>query len=263
MHRVRWFVAAAMAMAWSNPADAQDLRYELALDVPIAVAAGAAWGVTELLKSDLGPSHCRWCDDNGLDREVRHALKWNDTHTACTISDVLGLGGQQAAMVALGVLSAAHDDRAGGVAVDLLVVAEATLISGSLNQLAKYTVARARPFARSGLPGGKATLDDNLSFYSAHTSTTMAAAVATGTVASMRGYRWAPIVWAFGPTLSLVTGYLRVAADQHWFTDVIAGAALGAAVGFALPYFFHRPGSGMSAGTGSTSTTLVSMSGVF
>ena len=72
-------------------------------------------------------------------------------------------------------------------------------------------------------------------------------AVSAGTVASMRGYRWAPLVWATGLTLGATTGYLRMAADRHYFTDVVTGAVVGSAVGFAVPYLLHRGGPAVGA----------------
>lgn len=38
-------------------------------------------------------------------------------------------------------------------------------------------------------------------------------------------------------TIAVATGtaILRVAADRHWATDVIAGALLGGALGYAIP----------------------------
>ncbi len=41
------------------------------------------------------------------------------------------------------------------------------------------------------------------------------------------------------PVASL-TAYFRVAADKHYLTDVLAGAGVGSAIGFGLPYLAHR-----------------------
>jgi membrane-associated phospholipid phosphatase len=38
-----------------------------------------------------------------------------------------------------------------------------------------------------------------------------------------------------------VTAYTRIAADEHYFTDTLAGAAIGTVVGGAVPLIFHRP----------------------
>jgi membrane-associated phospholipid phosphatase len=41
--------------------------------------------------------------------------------------------------------------------------------------------------------------------------------------------------------MAALTGYLRIAADKHYFTDVLVGAIVGSAIGVAVPYFAHRP----------------------
>ena len=67
-----------------------------------------------------------------------------------------------------------------------------------------------------------------------------ALAVSSGTIATLRGYRWAPWVWGVGLTLATATAYLRIAGDRHYFTDVITGAVAGSAIGFAIPLLFHN-----------------------
>ncbi|HSO33467.1 MAG TPA: phosphatase PAP2 family protein, partial [Labilithrix sp.] len=54
-----------------------------------------------------------------------------------------------------------------------------------------------------------------------------------------RGYRLMPLVWATLMPLAVATGYLRIAGDKHYLSDVLTGAILGAAVGVALPLLFH------------------------
>ena len=57
----------------------------------------------------------------------------------------------------------------------------------------------------------------------------------------MRNYRLAPLIWAEGLAVAATTGYLRIAADKHYFSDVLSGALIGSAVGFMVPYLFHPP----------------------
>ena len=61
----------------------------------------------------------------------------------------------------------------------------------------------------------------------------------------MRKYEWAPVAWVTLPALSLFTGYLRIAADKHYFTDVASGVAMGALFGYFVPYWFHSPRGSM------------------
>jgi len=44
---------------------------------------------------------------------------------------------------------------------------------------------------------------------------------------------------ALALTGATTVGVLRVMADKHWWSDVIAGTALGTATGFGMPFLFH------------------------
>ena len=145
----------------------------------------------------------------------------------------------------LAAVAAGADRRLDETPVDALIVAEAVTLAGAMNQAFKFSVARERPFVHARTPAERAARadpDDNLSFYSGHTSFAFALAVSSGTVASMRRYRLAPWVWAVGLSAAAATGWLRIAADKHYFTDVVAGAAMGSAFGLGVPYLLHRPG---------------------
>jgi membrane-associated phospholipid phosphatase len=109
-------------------------------------------------------------------------------------------------------------------------------------------VARERPYVQTVRAGDNGrrrhTDDDDVSFFSGHTTEAFALASAAGTVATMRGYRWAPVTWVFGGGLAAGTGYLRLAADRHWFTDVLVGMIVGVGIGMAVPLLLHAPAGG-------------------
>ena len=110
----------------------------------------------------------------------------------------------------------------------------------------------------------RTSVDDDLSFYSGHTTEAVSLAVAAGTVSSLRGYRLAPLVWSAGLPIALTSGYLRIAGDRHYFTDVLVGAIAGASVGLLVPYVFHRPEGGAEATPGSTGqASVLAFSGVW
>jgi membrane-associated phospholipid phosphatase len=100
--------------------------------------------------------------------------------------------------------------------------------------------------------GERRSADDDLSFFSGHTSGTFAAAGAFGTIARLRGDRGWIAVYAVGFAAAATVGYLRMAADAHWLTDVAAGAAVGAAAGVGVPLLLHRAGSRASASASAT-----------
>jgi membrane-associated phospholipid phosphatase len=244
-----------LAAGVARAAEPDQLVYDLRVDGAVTAGAAALWAGSELLKSHLAPADCRWCESNGLDDGVRSALRWTDrAHTAVTLSNAGAYLVAPSAAVGLTALAAGHEGRLREVGVDALLMAEATALAGSLDQLVKFTAGRQRPYAHAGLPNPdpRPGADDrNLSFYSAHATVTFALAASAGTIARLRGYRWAPWIWAAGAAIAASTAYLRIAADQHYFTDVVTGAAVGAGVGVAVPYFFHR---GRTAGDGGVVT---------
>ncbi len=238
-------IAPAAARSESAP---QPLPYDLHLDVGIAAGAWAAWGASELAMKWLAPSTCRVCAPNGLDAGARDLLVWEHPDQARR--------GSNAAVVLVPVGVAAHQLLAARAAgdtgagfVDLILVAEAAGLAMDLTQVAKFTVGRQRPSVRYGLERAP-NPDDNLSFYSGHAAFAFSVVAAAGTVSSLRGYRSAPWVWGVGMTLAALTAYLRVAADQHYLTDVLTGAAIGTAMGVAVPRLLHGYGSGASGRSG-------------
>jgi len=240
-------------------AQTRELRWDPTLDVPITLVAGALWIATEAFRPELAPSACRWCEVDAVDLAARDRLVWSSTRTAAFASDVAALLAPAAA-AGIDALAASREGTPSRVPVDFLLIAEAGVLAADLTQLTKLLTGRERP--RAYVLGGDRkttkgnTPNDNLSFFSGHTTETFVLAAATGTVATMRGYRWAPLAWTFGGALAAVTGYLRIAADEHWLTDVLVGMVVGAGVGFAVPYFFHRPASEPGGTLGQSGSNL-------
>jgi membrane-associated phospholipid phosphatase len=230
--------AAALLLACAlvaRPAAADDLDLAAPRTFAIAGATLAAAGLLDLERGELLPAACRWCDPPALDRHARSALVWRDPATAALLSDLV--------VVALPVALAGADlALAGGdlrrAGEDVLVAAEALAIAVAATEVVKLAVARRRPYALG--EAVRAGPDDDLSFFSGHTSGAFAVAGAFGTVAKLRGYRGWPIVYAAGFAVAAGVAYLRVAGDKHWLTDVAAGAAVGAAAGVGAPLLLHR-----------------------
>ncbi|MBN2575042.1 MAG: phosphatase PAP2 family protein [Deltaproteobacteria bacterium] len=123
-----------------------------------------------------------------------------------------------------------------------LIYGETIVVSLFLNGVTKYLVGRPRPYVYSDDPrvqeyARDQGTDSHLSFYSGHASTTFAASVA-GAYLFAQGTsdkRARAAVWGFELALAGATANLRTRAGKHFYSDVIVGALVGAAVGFAVP----------------------------
>ncbi len=51
-------------------------------------------------------------------------------------------------------------------------------------------------------------------------------------------------------------GYLRIAADKHYFSDVATAAIIGSIVGVGVPLIFHSPERAAPAPAGTISQPL-------
>lgn len=265
-------VAVAVALA-ANAARAEppprELRHDTRVNVAVT-AMGASWlVVSELLKPSLVPEKCRWCyragDGSDLlnpyDGWMRQRLLWQRTRSADIASSLIV--GVLEPTTQLGLLAvSAHQERAlSGFPLDSLIVAESTVVAAVLNQVVKFGFARERPFVHY-LPRAPEALreltsspsDNNLSFFSGHTTVAFAIATSSSTVATLRGYRLAPLLWGSGLTLAASVGYLRIAADKHYLSDVLTGAVVGSIVGVALPVIFHSPQGEPSASSSAALT---------
>jgi membrane-associated phospholipid phosphatase len=126
---------------------------------------------------------------------------------------------------------------------DVPVIVEASAITLSVNAFVKHLTHRSRPaahFCESEHTIVPCPPDTRLSFYSGHTSSAFAAAVAAGTIADFHHLENRKWIWASGLTLATTTGVLRVMSDQHYASDVLTGVAAGGLAGWLIPKL-HRP----------------------
>jgi membrane-associated phospholipid phosphatase len=225
------------------------LKYNLPIDVSVTGAMAAAlivWGVA--VKPNLDAPSCVICDGsngkvNGVDDFFRRSLKQGESSPAGIISDVLAYGVAPASGIALAIATPLYDRRGDEVAVNSLLIVEASLAFAVLQQGLTALVPRERPAVHAAQGAERESgLQRHSSFESfpaGHNGAAFAIAAAGGTIATMRGYRLAPLVWITGGMIAVATSYLRIAADRHYFTDVMTGAALGIGTGIAIPLLFH------------------------
>jgi membrane-associated phospholipid phosphatase len=203
----------------------------------IAVGGSLLHIATAPAEGRLSPDVCRWCDPTGIDRATRDALLWNDTNLAKTLSNADAYGAVPAFSVGLVLAGTIADPSTAAVFDDLTPILEATTIASWATRILKLGIARQRPYAHYTGPIDE---DDNLSFPSGHTSTSFAVAISAAMVAHMRGYRSEPYLWIGGTLLAASAGYLRIAGDKHYLTDVLSGAVLGTAAGLTVPLLMKR-----------------------
>ena len=245
-------IALALLVAIAPPARGAEppipLQYNLALDASITGALGVSIVLLTIYQPALLPSTCRWCTPPGIDVAVRNALVWKDgARTADILSTVLVAAVPASALSYLLLSANSRGDVNAGL-VDSLLVTEAAAAAMLVNQIVKLLVGRKRPYAFFQNDLGYSEREDNLSFYSGHTSFAVSVTAATVTVAAMRGYAGVGIAAGVGFTLSAAVGYLRMAADQHYLTDNLVGTVVGGLIGWAIPRIFHSPKPTASTG---------------
>ena len=147
-------------------------------------------------------------DIQPFDDWVKEKLMWDDTGKAATISDYT-----QYTMLAAPFLIQLDKDRVGE---RLGAVAAAEFGVSALTHITKETAKRVRP-------NGSGTA----SFFSGHTS---AAFTGAGIICHDE-----PKLCPAALALAGTTGYMRIAANRHWASDVIVGAWFGYAGGQLIP----------------------------
>jgi len=209
-------------------------------------ATGAALYVVSetAAKPALAPDHCRWCNVDGLDDRVHRALVWGNPAPAAAFSNLTGFGAAPVLMLGMTAFSASRaagdGETTGRIIDDTIPILETVLYSELVVQVVKFSFGRQRPFAHFPLQLNTVpTQEDNLSWFSGHATLTFGFAVSAGLVAHRRGSALEPVIWATVLTLAAATSYLRMAGDEHYLTDVLAGAVWGTASALVIPRLTH------------------------
>ena len=212
-------------------------------DIVAAGAFGAALLTVQFAVP--APTVPKWTAQNGFDTGIRSALR------------VSSEGGRQAmgytsdALVYLliaapflnATLVAGVEHERWDVAWRLLVLdAQTIFLATTITLSIQKAVARERPFVQECRtnPSLKecSSGGQNQSFPSGHTT---AAFAAVALECFHHGYLdtshtgWGAAVCPLTVVAAIGTGILRIAADRHWATDIIVGAAIGGLVGYAVP----------------------------
>jgi hypothetical protein len=222
-------LASRASAADRGPAYQLDLELDLSL---MLVGAGTASAFLVLDDSGRGPACAPVCDASKINAFDRPAAGLYDEGWS-SVGDI----GVFATMAVPPLLVFLDEGLENG-ANDNLVIVEAALISAALQVSLSYAIERPRPRVYSDEAPLAERTDANAarSFYSGHVAETMAV-----TVAGMRTFQRLgkpATAWAVLGAGTLGTGFVgvaRVASGGHFPSDVLAGAAVGAGVGLALP----------------------------
>jgi membrane-associated phospholipid phosphatase len=161
----------------------------------------------------------------------------NPSNTVVSVGDDLSI-----AMAALPLILL--PGRTGGEIFTLGVMyAESLELAYDVDSLLKSVIVRYRPYAYSmSTPADFSNPYISASFPSSNTSLAFAAAVFMGYAfdelnpdSSMKVF-----VWASGLGLATAVSTLLVAGANHFVSDVVAGAAIGAASAYLVPFLHER-----------------------
>jgi membrane-associated phospholipid phosphatase len=226
----------AMRAATIGVVPARPLRYDVRPLRSGALLAGtiALALVPSVYASRFPTATCAPCDpsrlwsiDRGTVGQVRPGAA-----TASNAFLYATLGGA-------GLMVFLEDRRGRGYAgEDLTVFAQAVATADALTSWAKVLFHRPRPF-RYVAAETTITVQSGLSFPSGHSTATWAAAFAYWSMQARRGKAGerAPQIAALIATAA-TCAVLRVVARQHFPTDVVAGAAIGATIGWFVPRLY-------------------------
>jgi len=218
---------------------------DLATDLSATLSFAAVTVLLELEKSDWnGSSPCGGPCDEARRRELNDVDRWvteNGSGSARLASDLL-----LDAMLLFPLVGLTQDSP------DVLVGYEALAATALATEVLKFGVQRPRPLAYNSAFKAEDRLagDARLSFPSGHSSLAFASATAFVVPWIDRHHGVSSFAGATAAyAVASIVAALRVAGGKHFVTDVLAGAALGIAIGLAVT-FSHRTGDAAGVGSG-------------
>jgi membrane-associated phospholipid phosphatase len=212
------------------------------IDGSVLVATSASWLVLATAGSSWIEPHCP-CPTSEVPGIDQVALGKHSTAVdqASTVTMVLAL----AAPVVVDVLDVGFSTS---LAEDMTVYAEVLTISGTATELAKHVVQRPRPYVYGSTSASVLDAKGSYtSFFSGHVSATVGGLTALSMTQTLRHGSRAWWLWLVTALVGTSVAIERVAAGQHFPTDVITAGLVGGATGFLVPWLHRRRGTGMPA----------------
>lgn len=194
-------------------------------------------GILDITRKSLTPAQIGSLNPNDVNRFDRSAIGNSDPNGALASDVLLGTSFILPATL-LAVQGCQHD----ALIIGLMWFEVATLTLGT-TEYVKSLVLRPRPLVYDPDESldVKTTRDSRMSFFSGHTSAVAAFSFFGAKVFSdySDNKLHKALVWSGAAILPAVTGYLRFRSGKHFPTDIIAGYALGASIGYLVP-FLHK-----------------------
>ena len=143
-----------------------------------------------------------------------------------------------------------------------IMVFEAYSINGGITNSMKALFKRHRPYTYNA----NLTIQQRVnrsareSFPSGHVSNTAVASFLTARIFTdlYPDTKLKPLIWGTAAAIPAVTGYLRYKAGRHFPTDIIAGYAIGATIGYLVPGFHKSKNMSLTVSpNGATGVVIV------
>ena len=127
----------------------------------------------------------------------------------------------------------------------VLLYLQSAGLTGAIQTNSSVWIGRVRPitYLTNATLGQRTDNANHFSFFSGHASNTAVplffmAKVLDDLHPELGNKKWWLYGAAFAP--SAVSGWARMRGGKHFLSDVVAGLAVGAAVGYFVPHFHHK-----------------------
>ena len=234
-------IAMILLSAVSLPADSFPYRLDWKKEALIGGSAVALYGTHLAIYFTQDRDSAR---DHGLDRLHKSDVNFVDRAMMCSYSRSLDLTGDVllACTMAAPFALAIHQSRE-NIITEAVMYAETLLLAHSVKELSKDAVTRWRPYCYYDDTKSKLLKDDDSgkSFISGPATMAFASASFLSTVyAHMHPDGKKKYLVAGGSfTAAAAVATLRVLSGNHFFTDVLAGAAWGTLAGWLVPQLHY------------------------
>ena len=238
-------IALLAISAASLPADSFPYRLSWKKDAIIGGSAAALYGTHLAITFTQDRDSAR---DHGLDRLHKSDVNFVDRAMMCSYSRGLDLTGDilLACTMAAPFALAIHQSR-DTIITEAVMYAEALLLAHSVKELSKDMIVRWRPYCYYDDTRSKLLRDDDSgkSFMSGHASIAFTSASFLSTVYAHMHPEGKGKYWVAGGsfTAAAAVAALRVLSGNHFFTDVLVGAAWGTLVGWLVPQLHYSQDS--------------------